>query len=141
MVEAIGSFALYFVIGVVGACLYLLLQLIVDGNLSVLSNSVIPDMRAMGALYVLAGGVFAAVVQESTGNLFALNSMQTVLLLGFGWQGALSGVGSAQRASSAANKTGTQVKEQSDQNWQDILAMKENQIAAMKQELAKYAKP
>ena len=101
LVGALESFLLYVGVGTTGASLYLLLMLITDQDLTVLKNNVVKDISIMIVLYVLAGGLFASLVQLSTGTLFAISNLQTVLILGFGWQGALSGVGSAKKVTSA----------------------------------------
>lgn len=45
----------------------------------------------MTLLFLLSGGFVAAIVQTSTSTLTA-NAFYTIFLLGFGWQGAVSGV-------------------------------------------------
>ena len=128
MVDSLTSFLLYTGTGMIGAALYLLLILITDHDIHVLRNNIVPHLPLMTGLYIAAGGVFASIVQLSTGSLFALSNLQTVLLLGFGWQGALSGVGVASKVAKA--------KDDADQAWnqvaETIAISKKNELEAIK---------
>lgn len=128
MVDAVASFVLYVGTGMIGASIYLLLMLITDHDLAVLKNNIITSISIMAALYIMAGGVFASIVQLSTGTLFAVSNLQTVLIMGFGWQGALSGVGVAKKVSAA--------KDEADQAGKQVAATiaqsKENEMDAIK---------
>ena len=87
----IGTFLVSFLVGMMGAGVFLLILLITEKNLSVLQNDVIKDTFYMSFLYLLSGGFVAAVTQVSTG-LVVSSSIHAIFLVGFGWQGAMAGV-------------------------------------------------
>jgi len=125
-------------IGMAGAGVYLLILLMTEKNLEVLKNELVPNVFLMSFLYLLSGGFVAAVTQISTG-LLASNSMHAVFMVGFGWQGAISGVAG----------TGTRVKlverandktidaNRAEEKTEIIKASLEKKIQELKKELAK----
>jgi hypothetical protein len=89
--DALFTFWTSFCIGLLGAGVYLSLLLMTEKNLPILNNSLIDNISIMALLYLLSGGFVAAITQTATGTL-TTNSIQAVFMLGFGWQGAISGV-------------------------------------------------
>lgn len=83
-----------FLVGIIGAGVFLLMLLMTERNLTTLENNVVPDKSLMAFLYILSGGFVAAITQTSIGVLSS-NGLQGVFMIGFGWQGALSGVGAS----------------------------------------------
>ena len=83
-----------FLIGLSGAGVYLMLLLLVEGDLKILENKTLPDLGTMTFLFLLSGGFVAAVTQITTGVL-GTSGVWAVFLIGFGWQGAISGVAGA----------------------------------------------
>ncbi len=90
--SGVETFSVSFLIGMGGAAVYLALLLMTEKNLSILENSIVKDMNLMSLLFVMSGGFVAAVTQTTTGTTFSTNSLQSVFMIGFGWQGALTGV-------------------------------------------------
>lgn len=79
----LSTFWVSFLVGMVGAGVYLLLLLMTESKLKILENDVIGDLPLMTLLYVMSGGFVAAVTQTSTGVL-APNGLQAVFMIGFG---------------------------------------------------------
>jgi uncharacterized membrane protein len=92
------TFWIAFVVGIIGASVYLSVILMTEKHLRILENRLIGDISLMTGLYILSGGFVAAITQVSTGILTA-SGVQAVFMLGFGWQGAISGfAGTSTRA-------------------------------------------
>jgi hypothetical protein len=91
-IDYIMTFWVSFLIGLGGAGVYLMLLLIVEGHLKILKNNIVGNLGIMSYLFLLSGGFVAAITQVSTGLLVA-GGAQAVFMVGFGWLGALSGVG------------------------------------------------
>jgi len=85
------TFGVSFCVGIAGASVYLSLLLITEKNIEILRNKVIKDVSLMTLLFLLSGGLVAASVQTSIGIL-KTSGVHAVFLLGFGWQGAISGI-------------------------------------------------
>ena len=68
--------------------------LMTEKNLTVLENGLVKDLNLMSLLFVMSGGFVAAITQTTSG-LFTTNNLQAVFMVGFGWQGALTGVASS----------------------------------------------
>lgn len=83
-----------FGLGIAGSGVYLVLLLMTEKKLTILENEIIPNLPFMIFLYLLSGGFFSAVMQVSSG-IITSSDVNTVFMLGFGWQGALSGVAGA----------------------------------------------
>lgn len=89
--EVIITFWISFCVGIAGAGVYLSLLLMTEKNIVILKNDLIKDLSLMTFLFLLSGGFVAAITQTSTGILTS-SGIQAVFMLGFGWQGAISGV-------------------------------------------------
>ncbi len=132
------AFVIYFVAGCAGASLYLLLLLMTDRDVEILRNKIVANLRLMTLMYIIAGGVFAAVVQISTGNPLQMTSLQAVLLLGFGWQGALSGVGATGKVT-AMKRDLNQYLNAMQENAQTLVSRKDKEIEDIKAYLEQIA--
>lgn len=88
------TFSVSFLVGMGGAGTYLLLLLMTDRKVEILINPLM-KLRYMTVLYSIVGGFVAAIFQTATGNPIAVTSLQNVFMIGFGWQGALTGVGAS----------------------------------------------
>jgi hypothetical protein len=115
-----------FIVGSLGAVVYLGLLIMTEKNLNVLQNDVLHDTYLMALLFVFSGGFVAAITQTSAGRLTA-GALQSVFLLGFGWQGALTGV--------AASSTRVKINEDFQEtytndtlNLETIIAVQESKI-------------
>jgi hypothetical protein len=91
-------FLLSLLIGVAGAMVFLIVQMLTERDAGVLdrimkSSYGIPP-SVMTAMFVLSGGLVAGFSQASVGS-FTAGNIWTVFLVGFGWQGAISGIGGA----------------------------------------------
>lgn len=95
MAVQIVSFILMFAAGCIGAGVFLLMLLLTVKDLEILKNNIISNLKLMAVLYISAGGVVALITQISTGNPFEINHLQALFMLGFGWQGVISGFGAA----------------------------------------------
>lgn len=89
--EVIITFWVAFCVGMVGAGVYLSVLLMTEKNIVILKNELITDLSLMTFLFLLSGGFVAAIIQTSTGILTS-SGIQAVFMLGFGWQGAISGL-------------------------------------------------
>ena len=103
MAVGVGGFplptvAIFFVatlIGMVGAFVYIVVQMVADKELSVLQNllgSKLLPQRLGLPLFILSGGVVAGMTQASVGS-FGASNIWSIFLIGFGWLGVISGVG------------------------------------------------
>jgi hypothetical protein len=90
------TFLISFVIGTAGAFVYLFILLMTDRTLSILRNSLLP-LWAMVVLFTVSGGIVAAITQTTTGAGIAVNNVQSVFMVGFGWQGVMSGAGGSSK--------------------------------------------
>ena len=106
--EELITFWVSFCVGIGGAGVYLLLLLMLEKDMAILKNAHINSLTAMAFLYLLSGGFVAAVTQISTGILTS-SDIHAVFIIGFGWQGAMSGVAGTgarvQLAEDASDKT------------------------------------
>lgn len=102
--KVIITFWVAFCVGMAGAGVYLSLLLMTEKNIVILKNELIKDLSLMTFLFLLSGGFVAAITQTSTGILTS-SGIQAVFMLGFGWQGAISGVaGTGTRAKLVEDK-------------------------------------
>ena len=88
-------FAIAMLIGIAGASVYVVVQVISDKELSVLKNLLEQKYVGRGVmlfLFLLSGGLVSAMSQASVGS-FQPGNIWTSFLIGFGWQGVISGVG------------------------------------------------
>lgn len=120
------TFWVSFLVGMVGAGVYLMVLLMTDAKLKSLQNDVIGSLSTMTILFIMSGGFVAAVTQTTTGILSA-TGLQGVFMVGFGWQGALSGVG----ASGDIRKA----REDLSKNIDEVAKIKDDQIASAKNEV------
>ena len=93
----VAIFAVSLLIGVTGAMVFLVVQMLTAEEVNVLGRilrSKYGPPSAMTALFVLSGGLVAACSQASVGS-FSAGNIWTTFLIGFGWQGVIAGVGSA----------------------------------------------
>lgn len=90
------TFLFSFVIGVAGAFVYVFLLLMTDRTLSLFQNELLP-LPIMALLFIISGGIVAGVTQTSTGSGISANYIQTVFMVGFGWQGVISGAGGSSK--------------------------------------------
>lgn len=94
----VAIFAVSLLIGVAGALVFLIVQMLTEEEVNVLKRIMksrygIPP-SAMSALFVLSGGLVAGFSQASVGS-FTSGNIWTTFLVGFGWQGVIAGVGGA----------------------------------------------
>ncbi len=93
----VAIFAVSLLIGVTGAMVFLIVQMLTAEEVSVLRRimrSRYGPPSAMTALFILSGGLVAGFSQASVGS-FTAGNIWTTFLIGFGWQGVMAGVGSA----------------------------------------------
>lgn len=94
--DPVMTFLISLVIGIAGAFVYLFILLMTDRTLSILRNSLLP-LWAMVVLFTISGGIVAAITQTTTGAGIAANNVQSVFMVGFGWQGVMSGAGGSSK--------------------------------------------
>ena len=90
------TFTVSFIIGVIGAVSYLVFTLMAEGSLDILKNKLLP-LEPMTIIFVIIGGLVAAIFHTSTGNADIVHSLQNIFMIGFGWQGAITGVGASSK--------------------------------------------
>ncbi len=123
----IGVFSVATLIGVAGASVYLVVQLIADKELSVLRNLL--EQKYVGnslvfSLFLLSGGLVAGMAQASVGS-FEPGHIWTSFLIGFGWQGVISGVGGS-AAVRAKDSEGQMALQDLASNWKgEMLKVRE----------------
>lgn len=88
------TFWISFSVGIIGAGVYLMLLLMTERKLKMLDNDIIKNLPLMTLLFIMSGGFVSAIIQTSIGIL-SPNGLQAVFMIGFGWQGALSGAGAS----------------------------------------------
>lgn len=94
--DPVMTFIISLGVGILGASAYLFILLMTDRTLSILENQML-DLRIMVILYTVLGGIVAAVIQTSIGSGISATNVQNVFMLGFGWQGAMSGAGGSSK--------------------------------------------
>lgn len=85
------SFWVSFVIGSIGAAVYLSLLIMTEKDLVILRNNFITDVYLMVVLFIFSGG-FVSAITQTTAGIITNSAVHTVFMIGFGWQGALAGV-------------------------------------------------
>ncbi len=136
------TFSFSLLIGIAGAFVYLTLLLIADKDLNVLKRIWESDKLPKGVmvpLFLISGGVVAAMSEISTDD-FARGDIWGIFLLGFGWLGAMSGVGGASVSKTSAEAIG---KKNAELRAKDItIESKEKEWEAFKakkgQEMERY---
>ena len=102
------TFSFSLLIGIGGAFVYLTMLLIADKDLSVLKRIWESDKlpkSVMVPVFLISGGMVAAMSEIST-DTFARGDVWGIFLLGFGWLGAMSGVGGASVSKTTAEAIG-----------------------------------
>lgn len=89
--EPLFTFCISFIVGMGGAGIYLILLLMTEKDLAILQNKIIPNLTAMVSLFLISGGFVSAITQTATGSI-STSSLYSIFMIGFGWQGALSGI-------------------------------------------------
>ena len=87
----------YFVIGSFGAFAFLIVLLLFDKDVAILKNTVIPNLLLMGAIYVVVGGVLAAVLNVAASPDFGPNQYALAFGSGVGWPTLATGVGASKK--------------------------------------------
>lgn len=135
------TFWVSFCVGTGGAGVYLLLTLMIEKDMSILTNRYIKNLTVMAFFYLLSGGFVAAVTQTSVGIL-ASSDLHAVFIVGFGWQGAMSGIAGAssrvQLAEEASDKTTDASR--AEQKGEALIKIREKKIEEMKEEITRLRK-
>ena len=100
--DPVMTFLISLGIGILGASAYLFKLLMADRSLSILENQML-DLPVMVTLYTIIGGIVAALTQTSTGSGIAVTNVLNVFMLGFGWQGVMSGAGGSSKLGELKN--------------------------------------
>lgn len=92
--DVLAIFLLSMLLGMAGAGVFVVVQLFAEGE-AFIAKIVQPKGPVSGpfllALFMISGGLVAAASQASVGT-FVPGNIWTTFLLGFGWQGAVSGI-------------------------------------------------
>lgn len=102
--DPVTTFTISFAIGAAGALVYIFLLLMTDRTISILRNDILPLM-VMIILFMITGGIVAGITQTASGTGIAANNVQTVFMVGFGWQGAISGAGGSSKVAEEKENT------------------------------------
>jgi len=94
--DPVNTFVISWFFGFLGAFVYLFLLMMTDRDLLIFENKYL-NVRWMVALFTVVGGIVAAVVHISMGIGISVNNVQNVFMLGFGWQGVISGAGGSSK--------------------------------------------
>ena len=90
------TFLICFGVGALGAVVYLVVLMMTDPTLSILENDIF-GISWMAIIFTFVGGIVAAVTHISMGIGISVNNVQNVFMLGFGWQGVLTGAGGSSK--------------------------------------------
>lgn len=96
LTDPVQTFFICWGVGSLGAFVYLFLLMMTDPSLSLLENKYL-NISCMAVTFTLVGGIVAAVVHISMGVGIIVNNVQNVFMLGFGWQGVMSGAGGSSK--------------------------------------------
>lgn len=86
----------YLVAGMLGAGVFLFLLLLNDKKLAILENDLL-GQRKTGIVYIILGGVFAAVWNLSANPDFGANHVILAFSTGLGWEGIAAGLSAGKR--------------------------------------------
>lgn len=135
------TFWVSFCVGTGGAGVYLLLTLMIEKDMAILKNRYINNLTVMAFFYLLSGGFVAAVTQTSVGILTS-SDLHAVFIVGFGWQGAMSGIAGAssrvQLAEDASDKTID--ADRAKQKGEALIRIKEKKIEEMRATITELRK-
>lgn len=135
------TFWVSFCVGTAGAGVYLLLMLMIEKDMTTLKNKYINNLTIMAFFYLLSGGFVAAITQTSVGILTS-SDLHAVFIVGFGWQGAMSGIAGAstriELAEEASNKADDAIRAK--QKGEALIRIKEKTIEEMKAKIAELRK-
>ena len=101
--DPVMTFTVSFFIGMAGAFVYIFILLMTDRTISILRNDILP-LWVMVLLFTISGGIVSGISQTSAGNGIAVNNVQTVFMVGFGWQGVISGAGGSSKVAELKEK-------------------------------------
>jgi len=104
----------YFVIGILGAAAFLVISLLFDKNVAILENRVIPNKRMMSAIYIIFGGILAAVMNVAANPEFGPNQYPLAFAAGMGWPAIAAGIGAGKRVGEIDEKARELTKEKAD---------------------------
>ena len=94
--DPVMTFFICFGVGALGAFVFLVVLMMTDPSLSILENDIF-SISWMAVIFTFVGGIVAAVIHISMGIGISVNNVQNVFMLGFGWQGVLTGAGGSSK--------------------------------------------
>ena len=93
----------YFLIGMFGAATFLFLMLLFDKEVAMLENEHL-SRRYMAALYILCGGILAAIMSFPIDGKFGVGQLRVALGMGLGWPAIATGIGAGKQIGNLSRK-------------------------------------
>jgi hypothetical protein len=79
----------FFVIGMCGSAIQLFVFLLISGDVQIIRNNVIRDIRVMASLFIIVGGSVTLVYALSFQITLLASEVWKILVMGIGWQGLI----------------------------------------------------
>jgi len=79
----------FFVIGMIGSAIQLFVFLLISGDVQIIRNNIIRDIRVMASLFIIVGGFITLVYSLSFQITLLPSEAWKILFIGIGWQGLI----------------------------------------------------
>lgn len=120
----------YFVLGALGALAFLIILLLFDKDVAILKNRVIKKLWLMGAVYIVFGGVLAAVTNVATNPDFGPNQFVISFAAGLGWPAIAVGIGAGKKVGEI-NEEKKEIEEGKDESRKVLLVDQDRRDSTM----------
>jgi len=126
------SILAYFVLGALGASAFLIILLLFDKDVAILKNKVINSLLMMGAVYVVFGGVLAAVANVATNPDFGPNQYVIGFATGLGWPAIATGIGAGKRVGEI-NEEKKEIEQGKEEAKKILLDERDQRVSSMEE--------
>lgn len=100
----------YFVVGAFGAFAFLVILLLFDKDVAILKNEVINNLLLMGTIYVVVGGILAAVLNVAASPDFGPSQYALAFGSGVGWPALATGIGAGKKVGDINEEAKARIK-------------------------------